>query len=55
MIGEGTERIGNKNKSGDYPNDNTVEIGQKTKKCPEDLRRLSVTQTPVRNHRLMLM
>ena len=41
--------------SGDDPNDSTVENGQNTKKGPEDLRRLAVTQTPVKNHRLTLM
>ena len=29
--------------------------GQNTEKSPEDLRRLAVTQTPVRNHQLKLM
>ena len=32
-----------------------VEIGQNTEKSPEDLRRLSVTQTQVKNHQLMLV
>ena len=31
-----------------------VEIGQNTEKSPEDLRRLVVTQIPVRNHLLTL-
>ena len=37
--------------SGDHPN-NIVEIGQNTEKSPGDLRKLAVTQTLVRNHRL---
>ena len=41
--------------SGDHPNDSIVEIGQNTKKSPGDLRRLAVTQTSVKNHRLSLM
>ena len=32
-----------------------VETIQTTEKSPGDLRRLAVTQTPVRNHRQMLM
>ena len=32
-----------------------VEIGKNAEKSPGDLRRLSVTQTPVRNHWLMLV
>ena len=41
--------------SGDHPNDSIIENGQNTKKSPGDLRRLAVTQTPVKNHRLTLM
>ena len=40
---------------GDHPNDSIVENGQNTKKSPGDLRRLTVTQTSVKNHRLLLM
>ena len=40
---------------GDYPNDSIIENGQNTKKSPGDLRRLVVSQTPVKNHRLTLM
>ena len=39
----------------DYPNDSIAENGQNTEKSPGDLRRLTVTQTPVRNHQLKLM
>ena len=38
--------------SGDHPNYSIVEIGQNTEKSPGDLRKLAVTQTLVRNHRL---
>ena len=34
----------------DYSNDSITENGHNTKKSPEDLRRLAVTQTPVKNH-----
>ena len=52
-IGTGTGRLGNKRTSGDYPNNSIVESGQNTKKSPEDLRRLAVTQTPEENHQLI--
>ena len=39
----------------DYPNDSITENGQNTEKRPEDLRRLAVIQTPVKNHQLTLM
>ena len=29
--------------SGDHPNNSIIEIGQNTKKCPGNLRRLAVT------------
>ena len=32
-----------------------IENGQNTEKSPGDLRRLAVTQTPVKDHQLMLM
>ena len=41
--------------SGDHPNDSIIENGQNTEKSPGDLRRLAVTQTPVKNYRLTLM
>ena len=38
-----------------YPNYSIVEINQNTEKSPVELRRLNVTQTPVRNHTLTLV
>ena len=38
-----------------HPNNYIVENGQNTEKSPGDLRRLAVTQTPVKDHQLMLM
>ena len=38
-----------------YPNDSIAEDGQNTEMSPGDLRRLAVTQTPVKNHQLILM
>ena len=50
MIGSMTEGLGNKGTSSNCPNYSIVTIGQNTEKNPGDLRRLEVTQTPVRNH-----
>ena len=54
-FGIGTGGLGNKRTSGDHPNDSTVKIGRNTEKNPEDLRRLAVTQTPVKDHQLLLV
>ena len=52
-INKGTGRLGNKRTSGDHPNYCIIEIGQNTENCPRDLRRLAVTETPVKDHQLM--
>ena len=39
----------------DYPNDSIAENGQNPETSSGDLKRLAVTQTPVKNHRLILM
>ena len=39
----------------DSPNDSIAESGQNSEKSPGDLSRHTVTQTPVKNHRLTLM
>ena len=39
----------------DYPNDSIAENGQNHETSPGDLRRIAVTQTPVKNHQLTLM
>ena len=36
--------------SGDHQNDNIIKISQDTEKSPGNLRRLTITQTPVRDH-----
>ena len=41
--------------SGNHPNYGTIENGQNTEKSPGDLRRLAVTQSPVKDHQLKLM
>ena len=40
--------VGNRRKNRDHPNYSIVEIGQNTEKSPGNLRRLTVTQTPVK-------
>ena len=52
---KGTEGLGNKRTSGDHPNNYIIENGQNTEKSPGDLRRLAVTQTPMKDHQLKLM
>ena len=39
----------------DYPDNSIVEIGKNTEKSPEDLTRLAVTQTPMKDRQLTLM
>ena len=39
----------------DYPNDSIAKNGQNPETSPGDLRRLAVTQTPVKNHQPTLM
>ena len=54
-IGTGTWGLGNKRTSRENPNDRIIKIGQNILNSPGDLRRLVVTQTSVRNHRLTLV
>ena len=37
---------------GDHPNNCIIENGQNTEKSPGDMRRLAVTQSPVKDHQL---
>ena len=50
-----TGRLGNKRTSGDDPNYCIIKIGQNSEKISGDLRRLVVSQTPVKKHQLMLV
>ena len=52
MIIKGTWRTWT---SGDHPNYYIVENGQNTEKSPGDLRKLAVTQSPIKDHQLTLM
>ena len=45
---DGTRGLGSRRTSGDHSNYSIVENGQNTEKSPGDLRRLAVTQTPVK-------
>ncbi len=53
--GSGTRGLGNKRTRRDHPNFYIIENSENTEKSPGDLRRLAVTQTPVKNHQLKLM
>ena len=55
MIIKYIEGQGNKRTSVDHPNYSIVEIGQNTEKIPGELKRLAVTQIPVKNHQLKLI
>ena len=54
-MNKGTGGLGNKRTSRDHPNYCIIEISQNTKESPEDLSRLAVTQTSVKDHHLKLM
>ena len=47
--------FGNKRTSGDHQNYCIIEISKNTEENPVYLRRLAITQTPVKNHRLTLV
>ena len=52
-ITKGNGGLGSWRTSGDHPNYYIIKNGQSTERSPGDLRRLAVTQTPVKNHSLM--
>ena len=51
----GTGGLENKNRSGDHPNNSLIKIGQNTEESPGEVRRIAVTQTPVKGFQLMLV
>ncbi len=51
----GVVRVGNGRTSRDHSDKSIVKIGQNTEKSPGDLRRLAVTQTPVKDDQLKLV
>ena len=54
-FGTKTKGLGSWRTSGDHPNYSIIENLQNTEKSHGDLRRLAVTQTPVKDHQLPLM
>ena len=54
-IGTRTGGLGNNGTSEDHPDYSIIKIGQNTKKSPGDLRRLAVTQIPVKDYQLTLI
>ena len=54
-VPEETGRKGNRGMNWDHPNYCIVEVGQNTEKSSGDSRRHAVTQTPVKDHQLMLV
>ena len=54
-LAQGLENLEKKRTRRDNPNNSFIKIAHDTKKSPGYLRRLAVTQTPVRNHRVRLV
>ena len=61
-VKNGPQRLGKKNegiedlrKNVVHPDQSIVKIGLNTERSPRNLRRLAVTQTPVKDHQLTLM
>ena len=52
---KGGGELGSWQPSGDHPNDSIIENDQNTENIPGNLRRLAVTQTPLKDHQLTLM
>ena len=50
-----TRTLKNLRNSTDHPDYNIIKIGQNTGKCPGDLKRLAVSQTPTQIHQLTLV
>ena len=55
MVLKGLKRGPEELEIGDHSNYSIVGIGHNSKKSPGDLKKLAVTQTPVKDHQLMLM
>ena len=49
MLCKDTGKLINQRTSGGHPDYSIIKIGQNTEKSPGDLRRLAVTQTPVKD------
>ena len=55
VFGTVTKGPGGWRPRGDHPNNSIIEDGKNTEKSPGDLRRLAVTQSPIKDHQLTLM
>ena len=55
VVIKGTGKLRNKRTNGDRPNYSIIKIGQNTAKSSGDLRKLAVSQTPMKNHQLTPM
>ena len=49
-LGKGTRRIEIQETSGGHPDYCIIKISQNTEKSPGDLKKLAITQTPMKNH-----
>ena len=54
-LGKGTDRIRNQRKNRDHPDYRIIAIDRNTEKSSEDLRRLSIIQTPQKDHQHLLV
>ena len=52
---QGPGGFGSRRTGRDYPNNSIAKNGHNPETSPGDLRRLAVTQAPVKNHQLTLM
>ena len=50
MLGKRTRRLRNQRASRSYPDYSIIKIDKNTEKSPGDVRRIAVTQTPVKDH-----
>ena len=54
-LGKETGRVGNRRTCQDHLNYNIIKNNKNTGKSPGDMRRLALSQTPVKDHQLMLV
>ena len=53
-LGKGTWELRNQRTRGDHPDNSIIKFGQDIEKSPGDLKRLAVTQAPLKDHLLTL-
>ena len=54
-LDKGTGRVGNRTTNGKHPNYSIIEIDQNTENSPEDLRRLAVIHSSMKDYQLTLV